>query len=193
MSCAEPIDFAVLSDYSIGALAAAEEAAVEEHLFACPTCCARLEQAIALADGVRTVTAQGNLLTVVPDELLASIAAEGKHIREYAPPRGGSVQCTVSVTDDFLIGRLNADLSAVGRLDLSLCDLSGQEKLRLNDIPFRPQAGNIVFQQPIDYAKAAPNDALLARLLEVDDRGEEHLLGEYTFIHTRTIPGPPGW
>jgi hypothetical protein len=34
---------------------------------------------------------------------------------------------------------------------------------------------------------------LTARLLEVNETGEEHLLGEYTFNHTRTIPGPPGW
>jgi hypothetical protein len=34
---------------------------------------------------------------------------------------------------------------------------------------------------------------MIARLLAVDENGEERLLGEYTFQHTRTIPGPPGW
>jgi hypothetical protein len=34
---------------------------------------------------------------------------------------------------------------------------------------------------------------MTARLLAVSDDGKERLLGEYTFQHTRTIPGPPGW
>jgi len=27
----------------------------------------------------------------------------------------------------------------------------------------------------------------------VDEQGHESVLGEFTFHHTRTIPGPPGW
>ena len=34
---------------------------------------------------------------------------------------------------------------------------------------------------------------MIARLLAVDADGAERLLGEYTFHHTRTIPGPAGW
>ena len=33
----------------------------------------------------------------------------------------------------------------------------------------------------------------LVSLLAVDANGGERLLGEYTFEHTRTIPGPAGW
>jgi hypothetical protein len=103
------------------------------------------------------------------------------------------VQCTVSADDDLLIGRLNADLSHAKNLDISLCGADGTERMRLEDIPFRPTATSVAFQQPIGYAKAAPSDVMIARLLSVDDSGSRQLLGEYTFIHTRTIPGPPGW
>ena len=34
---------------------------------------------------------------------------------------------------------------------------------------------------------------MIARLLAVGADGGERLLGEYTFHHTRTIPGPPSW
>jgi hypothetical protein len=34
---------------------------------------------------------------------------------------------------------------------------------------------------------------MIARLLAVGERGDERLLGEFTFHHTRTIPGAPGW
>ena len=45
----------------------------------------------------------------------------------------------------------------------------------------------------ITYAKAAPSETMIARLLGVGEAGEERLLGEYTFHHTRTIPGPAAW
>jgi hypothetical protein len=34
---------------------------------------------------------------------------------------------------------------------------------------------------------------MVARLLSVQEPATERLLGEYTFIHTRTMPGPPAW
>jgi hypothetical protein len=34
---------------------------------------------------------------------------------------------------------------------------------------------------------------MIARLLAIDDEGDERVLGEYTFHHTRTILGPPAW
>lgn len=193
MNCANPIDAAILADYWLGALPGSEEEYVEEHLFSCDQCGACLQQVIGLADGVRSVARHGNLLRVVTDEFLKRAANEGLRIREYAPPRGGSVQCTVSADDDFLIGRLNADLSTTTRLDVSFCSPDGTERMRLSDVPFRPESGGVAFQQPIGYAKAAPSEVMIARLVSVDDAGSERLLGEYTFIHTRTIPGPPGW
>jgi hypothetical protein len=84
-------------------------------------------------------------------------------------------------------------LSAAERVDLSLCDERGIERLRLADIPFDSGAGSVAFQQSITYAKAAPSETMIARLVSFDDAGGEHLLGEYTFRHTRTLPGPGAW
>jgi len=193
MSCANPIDIAVLTEYWLGEQQSAEEESIEEHLFSCSDCGDRLQEVIALAEGIRNVARHGNLLRVVDDKFLNQAAGEGLRIREYAPPRGGSVQCTVSADDDLLIGRLNADLSAANRLDLSLCSADGTERMRLDDIPFRPNSGSVAFQQPIEYAKAAPSDVMIARLVDLDDSGRPQIIGEYTFIHTRTIGGPPGW
>jgi hypothetical protein len=193
MSCSNPIDAAVLADYWLAALTTAEEESVEEHLLSCDECGARLQQIIALGDGIHDLARRGNLLMVVSDEFLKRVAAEGLRVREYAPPRGGSVQCTVSLEDDFLVGRLTADLTEAKRIDLAICDKAGTEMFRLADIPYNPQAGSVVFQQSIGYAKAASSEVMIARLVGVDGQSEptrEHLIGEYTFIHTRTIPGP---
>lgn len=193
MKCTHPIDVALLADYWIGALAGQEEEAVEEHLFSCDECGGRLREVIALTEGVKEVAREGNLLMIVTEAFLKQVEVEGLRVREYAPARGGSVQCTVSKEDDFLIGRLDADLSAMRRVDLVICDKQGVETRRLADIPFQRESGGVRFQQPIGYAKAAPSETMIARLVGVDDSGAENLVAEYTFVHTRTIAGPAGW
>lgn len=193
VSCANPIEAAALADYWIGALRGAEEEAVEEHLLDCDACGRRLREVIALAEGVRALARAGSLRLVVSEAFLRRAAEEGLRVREYAPPAGGGVQCTVTAKDDILIGRLAADLRGAKRVDLSLCDEHGGEQVRLPDIPFGPGAGSIAFQESITLAKAAPTNKMIVRLIAPDEGGGERLLGEYTFHHTRSLPGPGAW
>jgi hypothetical protein len=193
MSCSSPIDAAVLADYWLGALASSEEEAVEEHLFDCDGCGARLREVIALAEGVRRLAREGSLRIVVSDTFLRRAAEEGLRVREYAPPPGGGVQCTVTAEDDILIGRLAANLSGAKRVDLCICDERGVEQLRLPDIPVHSGASSIAYQESITFAKAAPTNKMIARLVTFDEAGGERLLGEYTFNHTRSLPGPGAW
>jgi len=183
------MDAAALADYWLAALAKPEEEALEQHLFTCDECGARLREMVALAEAIRNLARQGSLLMVVSDAFLKRLAGEGMHVREYAPPVGGGIACTVTAEDDFLIGRLTADLSRAKRVDLCLCDEHGNERLRMADIPFDSGAGSVAFQQNITYAKAAASETMIARLMAFDDAGGERLLGEYTFNHTRTLPG----
>jgi hypothetical protein len=193
MNCQTPLDAAILADYWLGLLSQPEEDAVEGHLFACGDCNARLSEVIVMADGLRKLALEGSLLVVVSDTFLERAAAEGLQVRQYAPPRGGKVDCTVTLEDNLLIGRLAANFSGSRRVDLAICDRRGVEQRRMTDVPFRPGEGAVLFQQPITYAKAAPSEVMIARLVAFDDAGSESLVGEYTFNHTRTIAGPPGW
>lgn len=193
MSCTERIDAAILADYWLGILDEQEEARVEEHIFACEECSGRLAEVQTMAEGVRELARAGSLMMVVSESLLNHAAGRGLQVRRYDPPAGGSVQCTVTAEDDLLVGGLAANLSAAKRLDLSLCDPSGTEQFRLADIPFDSGSGGVVWQQSITFAKAAPTSTMVARLIDVRDSGEETLLGEYTFHHTRTLPGPGAW
>jgi hypothetical protein len=191
--CSTPVEADVLTDYWVAILPPGAEEAVEEHLLACDDCGDRLRDVIALADGLRTLARSGALQVVITDQFVRHAATTGLRVREYAPPRGGSIPCTVSADDDLLVARLAADLSAVSRVDLSWCDPRGVEHQRLVDIPIRADAGHVIFQQSITWAKASPTATMIARLVTVDENGAERLLGDYTFHHTRTIPGPPGW
>src|SRR5262249_44872523 len=155
--------------------------AVEEHLFQCDGCGARLREMIALADGLRQLAREGSLRMVVSETFLKRAAEEGRTVRQYTASVGGRVECTVTAEDDFLIGRLAADLSGVDRLDLSVCDAAGTEQLRLPDIPMNPDAGSVILQESITFAKAAPSSKMIYRLVTVDPSGSERELGEYTF------------
>ncbi len=192
MSCADPIDAAVLADYWLAALPQTEEDAVEEHLFTCDECGTRLSEIMALAEGVRGLARGGSLQMIVSDAFLKRAAEEGMRVRQYAPAAGGSVQCTVTAEDDLLIGRLAANLADARQVDLSFCNQDRVEQMRMADIPFHAESGRVIVQQSITWAKAAPTETLIVRMLDHDEAGGERLLGEYTFNHTRSMPGPPG-
>lgn len=189
MSCANPIDAAMLADYWLGLLAAEEEETVELHLLACDGCGDRLREAMVLAEGLRKVAGEGTLRMVVSEEFVRRAAVEGKRVREYALPAGGSVNCTVTAEDDLLISRLAADLTGVERVDLALCDAGGVERARLVDIPVRADGAEVLLQESMARAKAAGSETLIVRLLGMEKPGGERVLGEYTFHHTRTLPG----
>jgi hypothetical protein len=193
MSCSNPIDPAVLADYWLGALANSEEETVEEHLLGCDPCGTRLREVIALAEGVRSLARQGSLRMVVSDAFLKRAAEEGLRVRQYTLPPGGGVQCTVTAKDDLLVGRLAANLSGARRVDLCFYDERGVEQFRLPDIPVQAGASSVIYQESISFAKAAPTNKMIARLVTFDEAGVERLLGEYTFNHERSLPGPGAW
>jgi hypothetical protein len=183
MSCVNPIDPAVLSDYWLAELPPGEESALEEHLFACEDCSRSFQSVIGLAEGIRTLARQGNLGMIVTRPFLDRLVREGLHAREYPVQAGGIVECTVTPQDDFLIGRLAADLTGIEKLDLALCDPSGAERVRMRDIPFRAGLGEVILNYPIGPARQSGPDVLIMKLLSVTDQAER-VLAEYTFNHT---------
>ena len=190
--CESPIADETLLEYWMAALDEAEETAVEEHLFTCDACGGRLRATIALAEALRDVARSGSLRVIVNDSFVRQARADGRQVREYSPPRGGFVACTVSVGDDFLVSRLVADLAGVARVDIGVYDAAGHERGRLVDVPVDAAAGAVFYQESVTFAKGAPDDVMVLRLLAVDV-DEERVLGEYEMRHTRTIPGPAAW
>jgi hypothetical protein len=193
MDCSNPLEPHTLMDYWLADLPSSTEEAVEEHLLSCDQCGDRLREVIALADGLRALARSGSLRVVVTDQFVQRATGAGRRVREYTPPLGGSVQCTIEADDDLLVARLAADLSGAARVDLSLCDDEGVERQRMTDVPVGGEANSVIYQESVTFAKASPSNTMIARLLAVDAQGAERLLGEYTFHHTRTIPGPGGW
>lgn len=185
--CSQPIDNNTLADYWLAELPPAEQEAVELHLLQCDECSGRLQEISALADGIRDLARRGSLRLVVSEGFLERMIREGLHVREYAPPAGGGVACTVTPSDNLLMSRFAADLTGARRVDLAFCDAGGMELSRMRDIPVDAVHREVLVNQPIDQIRKLPATTLIARLLAVDETGER-LLGEYAFHHTPT-PG----
>ena len=193
VDCADPLDAVLLTDYWLGLLPPATEETVEEHLFACDDCGSRLRDAIALCDSLRELARSGSLQVVVSNSYLERAVNAGQRVREYTASPGDAVQCTVTLDDDLLVARLAADLTGASRIDLSWCNAQGVEEVRMTDIPIGAETAEVICLQSITWAQGSPSSDRIARLVAINDKGDERLLGEYTFHHTRTIPGPPTW
>lgn len=185
MSCAKPIDLESLLAHWLGELPAAEEAPLEEHLFACAGCSARLEELAALAAGIRATLREGRVAAVISAPFLAALKRQGLRIREYRVPPGGRADCTLRADDDAVVSRLQAQLAGVKRVDaLKRLEVGGEvTEVRAEDVPFNPAAGEVLSLPSAAELRRLPAHTLRVRLVAVDETGERPL-GEYTFAHT---------
>ena len=82
-TCGRPIDPAVLTDYWLALLPAAEEEAVEAHLFECDACGDRLRGIIEIAEALRALARSGALRVVLGEDFIRHAEETGRHVRQY--------------------------------------------------------------------------------------------------------------
>jgi hypothetical protein len=180
-SCSSPIAFPVLIDYWMGDAAGREER-LEEHLFACRECAARLEELARLGAGVRAAFRSGTVPAVISAPFLEQLRSEGVRLREYRLAPGESVSCTIRGSDDFVVSRLSVDLGGVKRLDL-FQSVDGGAELAMRDVPFDPAARELLVLPLAATLKRMPEHVARLRLVAADEAGER-TIGEYTFNHS---------
>lgn len=181
--CTAPISFAALVDYWCGELDSAAEARIEEHFLGCAACSERLEALAALAQGVRAAFAEGAVAVAISVPFLEEMKRQGLRLREYRVAPGESVHCTIAASDDAVISRLKAALTGIGRLDLVSMNERGELRYRLEDIPFDPEAGEVIVCPAAAMLKQRPAYTDHFRLLAIGEDGER-AIGDYIFIHT---------
>ena len=169
-------EFTTLVDYWFGDLPPEREAAFEEHLFGCADCTRKLENLAALGAAVRDAWRAGAVRAVISPALYDAMKKEGLRLREYPVPPGGSVNCTITAADDFVVSRLSAPLSGVSRIDLVT------DTQRFEDVPFDADANEVLVCPAPAALKQRGAFMQRMRLLAVGNDGEK-LLGEYTFLH----------
>lgn len=181
--CHAPLEWDALLAYWLGELDADRAAQIEEHYLGCEVCSQRLEQFVALSQGVRVLARNSGINAVVNEGYVRRLLDDGRQVREYRVPLNGSVNCTVTPDDDFVLAYLEAPLEGVKRLDMVQIDADGNIALRSEDIPFVANSGGVVWVTNINELRAMPISTLRLRLLAVD-ASKETSLGEYRFNHT---------
>jgi hypothetical protein len=178
----------LLRDYWLHDSDAATTDAVDEHLMQCDACGQLLDGLVALGDGVREAFRAGAVAAVTSGAFVQRLAAQGLKVREYRLPHDGSVNCTVAPEDELLVSHLEAPLQGVQRLD-ALAQLSTEPDVqhRLQDIPFDPQAGEVLYVPKLTDIRKLPAHTLTITLLAVESGGTREV-GRYTFRH-RPWPG----
>jgi hypothetical protein len=187
MTCNAPLDWDTLLAYRLGELDAEREASVEEHYLGCAACSRRLEELHALADGVHKVARESGVTVHINNAFVHRLAANGQQVREYVIPWNGSVNCTITPDDDFVVSHLQVPLENVERVDLAHLDRDGKEEWREKDVPFIPDSGSVVVSTSIVAVRAMPAMTLHMRLLAVDGNNER-TLGDYTLYHRPYTP-----
>ena len=173
-------DFVLLS-WWLDELATPQAHELEEHLFACDACTARLRELLGLRDSVRQALLDGQFATAVTAEFLQQLKDSGLRIREYRVPPGGSVACTVAPEDDLVVSRLEAPLTGVRQLDL-IFDEGGTQH-RAAHIPFDAAANEVTVIPPVAAIRKWGVATQRMRLVAVN-LGSERVIGEYTFNHS---------
>jgi hypothetical protein len=183
MTCEKPIGFETLVAYWLGEEPEAREAMLEEHLFGCAYCTERLEGLAALASGVRAVVKDGTVSMVVSRPFVDAMKQAGLRLREYRVEPGGSVNCAIGADDDAVVSRLRAPLAGVKRLDVVQMRGGGEPEVRLADVPFDAETGEVLMIPSAAWLKTMPAFTTRTRLIAVGEAGEKQI-GDYTFNHS---------
>jgi hypothetical protein len=183
--CAKPLDWSDLAEYWLEAPEPAEFDRIEEHLLGCDRCGDRLRWLASVDNGIVRLAAAGAVEMVVTPSFLARAAEDGLHAREYRLSPGESVQCTVTRSDDLLVARLAGDFHGLERLDV-VAEQEGLPPQRIEDVPFDPEAGELIVSQAMPQVRALGHTRHQIRLVGFGG-GAERLVGAYTFNHSPTL------
>jgi hypothetical protein len=156
------IEFETLVAYWLGEV---EPEPLEEHLFACASCSARLDWLAALSAGVRAAVRAGALGVAVSAAFVEGMKAGGLRVREYRVAPGERVSCTIRADDDAVVTRMQASLAGVRRLDLARVDAAGGavQEARMRDIPFDAASGTVYWLPPAAHVRQMPSTTLTLR------------------------------
>ena len=169
-----------------GELPEDETLAVEDHVLGCDGCAALLERLLDLGDAIAQVTRTGGAFLLAGPALVNRLEQQRMVTRTYRIAPGGQVSCTVGAQDVYTAMHLALDTHGVERLDLVY--ESPSASYRVEDLPFDPAGGELVFVQPAEYLRTLSTERKTLRLVAVDDEGER-VVGEYVLNHTAYVPG----
>ena len=180
--CQAPIPDGTLLDYWARDLADGDETEpVEEHLFACGDCSARLHRLAAFGPGLTTLVRQGRVSGIVSRALLNRMQRDGIHVRMYSLEPGETVPCAVFPGDDLVVAALRADFSGVDALTLSVTGTGDSLFAQFEDVPVPGAGGEVFWVTPAAVVQEMKSMRLQLTLASAGAAPAE--LGRYVLEH----------
>jgi hypothetical protein len=176
------LTFDSLVEYWLGQADDADAQRADMHLLGCDACGAMLDEVISLARGVQRAFSDGLVAAFISDAFVARLHERRVRVREYRVAQNSSVNCIVAPEDDILVGRLEAPLEGVSRVDVAIRRSLADEEHWVNDVPFDAVRGEVLFTPKLVALRELPTHDMHIRLLACDDMGR-HEIGHYTFHH----------
>ena len=133
--CSAPVSDEDLLDYWAHAIAATDAERLEEHLFSCGDCSARLEAMASLGTGLVGLVRRGRVSGVVSRSLLNRMQRDSVQVRQYVMSPGERVPCAAFPGDDLLVVSLRADFAALETVTLSVTGPENTVSCHLPDVP----------------------------------------------------------
>jgi hypothetical protein len=185
--CQAPIPDRTLLDYWARDLADGDETdRVEEHLFACGDCSARLHRLAALGPGLATLVRQGRVSGIVSRALLNRMQRDGVRLRMFSLLPGETVPCAVFPGDDLVVTVLRADFSGVDAVTLSVTGPGDSPFGQFDDVPVSGPSGEVLWVTPAAVVHEMPSMRLQLTLASAGATRAE--LGRYVLEHSASTP-----
>ena len=182
--CKAAIPEGTLLDYWARDLADGDETGrVEEHLFACGDCSARLNHLAALGTGLATLVRQGRVSGIVSRAILNRLQRDGVHVRMFSLLPGETVPCAVFPGDDLVVTALRADFSGVDAVTLSVTGPGDSPIAQFEDVPVPGPGGEVLWVTPAAVVHEMPSMRLELTLASAGATRAE--LGRYVLEHGR--------
>ena len=186
-SCNAPIPDETLLDYWARDRADGDETdRVEEHLFACGDCSARLHDMASLGAGLAALAHQGRVTGIVSRTLLNRMQRDGVHVRLYSVASGETVPCAVFPADDLVVAAMRADFSAADAVTLSVMGPGDSPIGQVDDVPVSGLDGELFWVLPAAAVRQMPSMRLRLTLASVG--ATRAVLGTYVLDHSASTP-----
>jgi anti-sigma factor RsiW len=183
--CESPVSDDDLLEYWAGPLPSADAERIEEHLFSCASCGARLEAMASIGSGLAALVRQGRISRVVSRSLLNRMQRDGVHVRMYSLAPGERVPCAAFPDDDLLVLSLRGDF---GGLEAVTVAMRGPDDVILgqaSDVPVSPGDLEILWATSGDTVRRMPSSRVR---LTVTSQAPSAVLAEYELDHTALPP-----
>jgi hypothetical protein len=189
--CAAPVPDDDLLDFWVAAIDATDAERIEEHLFSCAACTARLEAMASLGAGLVELVRRGKISGIVSRSLLNRMQRDGVQVRLFSLSPGERVPCAAFPNDDLLVVSLRADFAALESVTLSVTGPDDAVIGHVPEVPVSRADREILWATPGEVVRRMASTRL--HLTLTSDGPGAAVLGEYELDHTALPPAdqPP--